>query len=108
MLRIPKRRYDETIRGQIFQHLLNEPLPLSILAANFEVSPTYILNELIMLHHYGIVETDRLDKGTRRIFSNRDVLWRLTEHGLSHGMHVDGCAACDLRMHLYTFNMGKS
>lgn len=56
--------------------------------------------ELIALHHLGIVEPRGVRTDTPRLgrsLYDRDYLWGITDHGMSHHSTEPGCFACRMR-----------
>jgi hypothetical protein len=97
---IRPRRTNEPLQGRILQELLIESKTTSLLAHHTRENVFEVRNEIIRLHHLGVLEpvgyrTDTPRRG--KTVYDRDSLWSITDHGMSHhSSHVD-CWACRIR-----------
>ena len=107
MSAIRQRRSNQEIRGQIFQFLLDQGESTSALATLLNRPYGFMCDELMLLHHLGIIQPIAVVEGSTGTFYERDLVWELTEHGLSHNVHIPDCRACKIREHLLTFNVGE-
>lgn len=97
---IRPRRVDEALQGCILQELLNRLQTVSELAHHTRKSVFDVRIEVIALHHLGVIEPRGLRTDTIRLgksLYDRDYLWGITEHGMSHHSSQPGCLACRLR-----------
>lgn len=94
------RRADEALQGKILQGLLERSQTTLQLVETVQRDIQPVRRELIRLHHLGVIEPlgirgDTTEPGAKLYY--RDLLWGITDHGMSHHTSVSGCMACYLR-----------
>jgi len=99
-LRLRPRYVNEILQGTILQKLLNGSWTTRDLSRELRENIDTVRKELISLHHAGAIEPIGYRMETTpagAVLYQKDYLWALTDHALSHSSTVHGCTKCYFR-----------
>lgn len=102
-MKIRPKVVDDERRGRILQVLLLGVSTTSDIVDELSDPYVAVRDDLIHLYHLGVIQLvgeKRIIGQSRPSLMDKDAVWALSEHGLSHYEHFDDCRACRSRKRL--------